>query len=63
MPALVIVAIVTTVLVIGIRESSRFNNAMVAVKVAVVLIFIAAGTFFVKAANWHPFAPFGWTGM
>jgi APA family basic amino acid/polyamine antiporter len=63
LPALVIVAIVTTVLVIGIRESSRFNNAMVVIKVTVVLLVIAAGAFYVKAANWHPFAPFGWTGL
>lgn len=63
LPALIIVAIVTTVLVIGIRESSRFNNAMVAIKVVVVLLVIAAGAFYVKAANWHPFAPFGWTGL
>jgi len=63
LPAVVIVAILTVVLVIGIRESSRFNNVMVAIKVAVVLLVIVAGAFFVKAANWHPFAPFGWAGL
>ena len=63
LPALVIVAILTIVLVIGIRESSRFNNVMVAIKVAVVLLVIGAGAFFIKAANWHPFAPFGWAGL
>ncbi len=63
LPALIIVAIVTTVLVIGIRESSRFNNAMVAIKVVVVLLVIVAGAFFINTANWHPFAPFGWTGV
>ncbi|MCX6353803.1 MAG: amino acid permease [Candidatus Aureabacteria bacterium] len=63
LPALVIVAIVTVVLVIGIRESSRFNNAMVALKLCVVLLVIGAGVFFINAANWHPFAPFGWAGL
>lgn len=63
LPALIIVAILAVVLVIGIKESSRFNNVMVAVKLAVVLLVIGAGMFFIKAANWHPFAPFGWTGV
>jgi APA family basic amino acid/polyamine antiporter len=63
LPALVIVAILTIVLVIGIRESSRFNNVMVAIKVAVVILVIVAGAFYIDAANWHPFAPFGWAGL
>jgi APA family basic amino acid/polyamine antiporter len=63
LPALVIAAILTVVLVIGIRESSRFNNTMVFIKVAVVLMVIVVGAFYIKAANWHPFAPFGWAGL
>lgn len=63
LPALVIVAIITIVLVIGIHESSRFNNAMVVMKVAVVLLVIGVGAFFIKTINWHPFAPFGWAGL
>ncbi len=63
LPALGIVAILTIVLVIGIRESSRFNNLMVAIKLAVVLLVIGAGAFFVNSVNWHPFAPFGWAGL
>ena len=63
LPALVIVAILTVLLVTGIRESSRFNNLMVAIKLGVVLLVIGAGAFYVKAANWHPFAPYGWTGL
>ena len=63
LPALVIVAILTVLLVIGIRETSRFNNLMVAIKLGVVLLVIGAGAFYVKAANWHPFAPYGWTGL
>jgi APA family basic amino acid/polyamine antiporter len=63
LPALVIVAIITVVLVIGIHESSRFNNVMVAIKVSVVVLVIVVGAFYVKTANWHPFAPFGWAGL
>ena len=63
LPALVIVAIITVVLVIGIHESSRFNNVMVAIKVSVVVLVIVVGAFYIKAANWHPFAPFGWAGL
>ncbi|MBN1625451.1 MAG: amino acid permease, partial [Deltaproteobacteria bacterium] len=63
LPALVIVAILTIVLVIGIKGSSRFNNLMVAIKVSVVLLVIGAGAFYIDPANWHPFAPFGWSGI
>jgi basic amino acid/polyamine antiporter, APA family len=63
LPALVIVAILVIVLVLGIKESARFNNAMVAVKLAVVLLVIGVGMFFINVANWHPFAPFGWSGL
>jgi basic amino acid/polyamine antiporter, APA family len=63
LPALVIVAILTVVLVIGIRESARFNNAMVVIKMGIVLLVIFVGVFYINPANWQPFAPFGWTGF
>lgn len=63
LPAVVIVAIVTVVLVIGIRESAGFNAAMVGIKVAAVLFVILVGAFYVNPANWEPFAPYGWTGI
>jgi APA family basic amino acid/polyamine antiporter len=63
LPALVIVLLLTIVLVIGIRESSRFNNVMVVVKVVVVLVFIGVGAFYINPANWRNFAPYGWTGL
>jgi APA family basic amino acid/polyamine antiporter len=63
LPAVIIVAILTVVLVIGIRESARFNNTMVAIKVGVVLLVIVVGAFYVNPANWQPFAPFGWAGF
>jgi basic amino acid/polyamine antiporter, APA family len=63
LPAIVITAIITAVLVKGIRESASLNAAIVITKVTIVLFVIAVGAFFVKPANWHPFAPFGLTGL
>lgn len=63
LPAILIVAVITVVLVIGIKESARFNSAMVLIKLAVVVGFIAVGAVYVKPANWHPFAPNGWAGI
>jgi APA family basic amino acid/polyamine antiporter len=63
LPALLITAVITYVLVKGIRESARFNTVMVAVKVSVVLIVIGVGAMYVNPANWRPFAPFGYTGI
>jgi APA family basic amino acid/polyamine antiporter len=63
LPAIVITAIITTILVIGIRESAGFNAIMVIVKLAIVLFVIAVGAFYVNPANWKPFAPFGLTGI
>ncbi len=63
LPAVLIVLAITTLLVIGIRESARFNATMVFIKLAAVLFFIVAGFKFVKPENWSPFAPYGWSGM
>jgi len=63
LPAVAIAAILTVILVIGIRESARFNAAMVIAKLAVVLFVIAVGVFYVDPANWRPFAPYGYTGL
>ncbi|HTS88644.1 MAG TPA: amino acid permease [Gemmatimonadales bacterium] len=77
LPAVVIIAIVTTLLVVGIRESANVNNVIVFVKVAVVILFIVGAAGAVHAANWHPFIPpqtigpdgqpvrgaFGWDGV
>jgi APA family basic amino acid/polyamine antiporter len=71
LPAVIIIAIVTTLLVVGIKESANVNNVIVLVKVAVVLLFIVAAAHAINPANWHPFMPpntgnrgeFGWTGV
>ncbi|MCJ7447890.1 MAG: amino acid permease [Bacteroidales bacterium] len=57
LPAMFIVALLSTLLVIGIKESANFNNVMVITKVSVIILFIVLGFMFVKAANWHPFIP------
>jgi APA family basic amino acid/polyamine antiporter len=70
-PAVLVIAIVTTLLVIGIKESARVNDAIVIVKVAVVLMFIAFAAHAINPGNWTPFMPpntgvreqFGWTGV
>ncbi|HEY3448783.1 MAG TPA: amino acid permease [Myxococcales bacterium] len=63
LPAIVIVALVTAILVKGISESASFNAAMVMIKLAAVLFVIAVGVFYIDTENWKPFAPFGWTGI
>jgi APA family basic amino acid/polyamine antiporter len=63
LPAVLIVALITWVLVIGIRESAWANTVMVILKLAILLFFIVIGSFWVKPANWHPFMPNGWQGV
>jgi APA family basic amino acid/polyamine antiporter len=63
LPAVVIVAIVTIVLVKGIQESAGFNALMVFIKLSAVLFVIFVGAFYVNPENWQPFAPYGWTGV
>jgi len=57
-PAIFIVALMTTLLVIGIKESAKFNNIIVLIKVTVILLFIGFGISHINVANWHPFIPF-----
>jgi len=56
-PAMLIVALLTIVAVLGIKLSSRFTPIMVTIKVAIVLAVIVVGAFFIKAANYSPFIP------
>ena len=63
LPAVLIVLFIMVFLVIGIRESARFNAAMVAVKIVAVLFFLAAGITYVKPENWQPYAPYGFPGV
>jgi amino acid transporter len=63
LPALLITALITWLVYIGIKESKQASNIMVAVKLAVILGVIAVGAFYVDTKNWHPFAPNGVAGV
>jgi basic amino acid/polyamine antiporter, APA family len=70
-PAVLVTAAVTALLRIGVRESATVNAAVVVIKVAVIMLVIGAGAFFIDQANWHPFIPqntgtfgeYGWSGI
>ena len=71
LPAMLIVGFLSVLLVVGIKETSNFNNILVITKVFVIILFIGLGFIFVKAGNWKPFIPentgewgvFGWSGI
>jgi APA family basic amino acid/polyamine antiporter len=71
LPAAFIIAVITTLLVIGIRESANFNNFIVVVKVLVIILFVVVGAFYISRDNWVPFLPpnqgkfgeFGFSGI
>jgi len=61
--AVVVTLVITWLVFIGIRESSRANAVMVAVKVAILLAVVAIGAAYVNGDNWVPFSPNGWAGV
>jgi APA family basic amino acid/polyamine antiporter len=71
LPAALIIALITYVLVRGIKESATFNSVIVFLKISIILIFVGAGIFFIKPALWTPFIPpnagqsgfFGFSGI
>ncbi len=71
LPAVFIVALMSTILVIGIQESARVNNLIVILKVTIVLLIVGVGLAHITPANWHPFIPpntghwgtYGWSGV
>jgi APA family basic amino acid/polyamine antiporter len=62
-PAILITLLITWILYIGIRESAKINNIIVAIKVAVILLFVVMGITHVNLANLRPMMPFGWKGV
>ena len=70
-PAVVIVTAIAALCYVGIRESTTTNTIIVALKIAVIALFIVAGVSYVQPGNWHPFIPpntghfghFGWSGV
>jgi len=71
LPAALIIALITIVLVRGIKESATFNSIIVFLKISIILVFVGAGIFFIKPSLWHPFIPpntgqpgfFGFSGI
>jgi APA family basic amino acid/polyamine antiporter len=63
LPACLVMLAITWVVSYGVRESTRINNLMVAIKIGVVLLFIFVGMRHVEPANWQPYAPFGHKGI
>ncbi|MEO8140467.1 MAG: amino acid permease, partial [Gemmatimonadota bacterium] len=68
LPAFLVVALITVILVKGVKESANSNNAMVILKIGIILFFLAVGAFFVKPINWNNpatggFAPNGFGGI
>jgi basic amino acid/polyamine antiporter, APA family len=71
LPAVLVIVIISTLLIIGIQESARVNAVIVVLKVTVVIVFIGVGMWYVNRANYHPFIPpntgefgsFGWSGI
>src|SRR6185437_11291330 len=55
--------LITWLLLMGVRESARANNIMVAVKLVVLALFVIVGLMHIDPANYRPFAPNGWTGI
>ncbi|HEY8118711.1 MAG TPA: amino acid permease [Methylophilaceae bacterium] len=60
LPAFAIIWILTLLLISGVKQSSQFNNVIVAIKLSTIVIFIAIASFNVHPENWHPFMPYGW---
>lgn len=63
LPALLVTIVVTTVLVVGIRESAAFNNFLVLFKLGVIALVLFGGISYVRPENWTPFAPAGARGV
>ena len=70
-PAMFVVIVVSTLLILGIKQSAKVNNIIVIIKVIVILLFIGLGISYIDVSNWQPFIPentgkpehFGWTGI
>jgi basic amino acid/polyamine antiporter, APA family len=70
-PAMFLIAVLTILLVVGVKESAGFNNIVVAIKVAIIFLVIGFGFMFVNPDNWSPFIPantgefgqYGWSGI
>lgn len=63
LPAMLIIFSIAALLAVGVKSSARFNTSMVFIKLIVIVIFIIVAGMNVQPAYWHPFMPFGWSGV
>jgi amino acid transporter len=63
LPAIVVNVLITALVIVGIHESKKVSNAMVLLKMAVVILVVLVGAFYIKPSNWSPFAPNGLEGV
>ncbi|HVP25727.1 MAG TPA: amino acid permease [Methanomicrobiales archaeon] len=63
LPAILIIALITGLLILGVRESARVNNVIVLIKLSVIMLFLYLGVSHVNPVNWTPFLPYGWSGV
>lgn len=61
--AILIVLLISFILSQGVKTSVHINNLIVLIKIAIIIIFLLVGMFYIKPANWHPFLPFGINGV
>jgi APA family basic amino acid/polyamine antiporter len=62
LPAAAIILVLMLLLATGVKQSARFNSAMVFVKLLTIGVFVAVAAFNINPANWEPFMPYGWSG-
>lgn len=60
LPAFAIIWILTILLIVGVKESARFNNIIVVIKLSTIAIFITLASAHLNTDNWQPFMPYGW---
>jgi basic amino acid/polyamine antiporter, APA family len=61
--AVLVVLLISWVLTRNVRSSAKLNDVMVLIKIAIIIIFVVVGAFFIKPVNWHPFMPYGVNGV
>ena len=63
LPAVLIILLLTWILIRGVKESTRFNAIIVTVNLTIIILFILVGLNHINPVNYHPFAPYGWSGI
>ena len=63
LPALFIIVLLTGILILGVKESTRFNAIIVIVNISIILLFVFVGINHINPANYHPFMPYGFSGV